>query len=177
LSAPILEINVAQLGDDSYWNNSRKVLEAWIEVENYNLTQIRAGLLRFRMPQQYRTNELALHSAVVEQCRTQPSDEQLRKGILHLADCLICLGSQFYSTNDRLGSVEAGLLLRHIHHRFPQFFQGAWAGTLTKMFFRLTTDLPAGIRKDHLYAGIEEIERRVVSSLVNAGATSNGNAS
>ena len=172
---PILAIEVARLGDDAYWGNARKVLEFWIEVEKHNLTLIRAGLFRFRMPHEYKTNIAEVH-AIVEQGRSQPSDDLLRRGVLHLSECLNCLGSQFHYSDNPLGAVEAGLLFRHLRKRFPQFFDERDSpGGLTAMFRHLTERLP-NVRKDYLFAGIEEIERVVEKALPTASAASKGNA-
>ncbi len=175
LSAPILAIEVARLGDDAYWGNARKVLEFWIEIEKHNLTLIRAGLLRFRMPHEYKTNSAAI-PAISEQGCAQPSDDLLRRGILHLSECLNCLGSQFHYSGNTLGAVEAGLLHQHLRKRFPQFFDERDSpGGLSPMFSRLTERMP-NVRKDYLFAGIEEIERVVEAASSPASVESNGNA-
>jgi hypothetical protein len=175
LSAPILEIEVARLGDDTYWENARDVLERWIEIENHNLTLIRAGLRRFRMPHQYKTNLAAAH-AISEQYRTQPPDELLKKGVLHLSECLNCLGRQFHYSHNSLGAVEAGLLYRHLRKRFPQFFaERDSSGEFSPMFSELTKRMP-NVRKDYLFAGIEQIERLVEAALPPASAVSSENA-
>ena len=112
LSVPHSRNRSGSVGDDAYWGNARKVLEFWIEVEKHNLTLIRAGLFRFRMPHEYKTNVAEVH-AIVEQ-GSQPSDDLLRRGVLHLSECLNCLGSQFHYSDNPLGAVEAGLLFRHL---------------------------------------------------------------
>jgi hypothetical protein len=171
LSAPILKIEVARIGNDAYWENARKVMERWIDVDNHNLTLIRAGLLRFRMPAEYKTNLASVH-AVAEQGNARPPDELLRRGVLHLSECLNCLGSQFHYSENALGAVEAGLLYHHLRRRFPQFFDERDShGGFSPVFNRLTEKMP-NIRKDYLFAGIEEIERLVESALPPASAKS-----
>lgn len=160
LSAPILDFTVGQLGDEAFFERTRRTLELWINEDNHNLDLIRAGLLRFRMPHQYTTND-ASHAAWVQQGRTEPDDELLRKGVVRLGEALDCMGSQMYYRKDHAGAAKAALLSRHLFNRFRPFFDDRlYPGGLSPVFHKLMNDVP-GVRKDYLYAGIDEIERIV----------------
>jgi hypothetical protein len=78
LSAPILDIELARLRDYPYWKNARSILESWIELENHNLTLIKAGIYRFRRPEKYETNSLTMFKgSIIDGSFTRPSTEQL----------------------------------------------------------------------------------------------------
>ena len=160
LSAPILDVSVDQLLDDEFMQKAKATLEFWIGVDNRNLTLLRTGLLRFRMPHEYKPNDCEI-SAWMEQGRTAPTDEQLKKGVRHLAEALDCIGSQFFYRKDLLGAVKMGLLYRHVFKTFPAFFdERDSARALTPMYTRLNEEMD-GVRKDYLFAGIDRIEQIV----------------
>jgi hypothetical protein len=59
LSAPILEISLADLTDDGRMEQLRAVFEYWVALDRDNCELVRAGLLRFRRPSSYETNKMA----------------------------------------------------------------------------------------------------------------------
>lgn len=164
LSAPILDVSLARLSDEEFVGGLRTVLEFWIGVDEWNLKLVRAGLRRFRMPHQYRPNDCTI-SGWVEQGRTSPEDEHIKDGVVHLAEALDCLGSQLFSRGDLHGAAKAGLLYRHLSKRFGPFFSdGRSDGGLTMLFHDLLNRVP-GVRQGYLYAGIDEVERLVESTI------------
>jgi hypothetical protein len=119
--APILAIEIMRLSDRDYWRNARSVLELWIESENSNLTRVRSGLFSYKMPSQYEVNKIP-ENDTTQQSQMSPSEELLNTAILHLSECLECLGNQFSNSTGRfVAAVEAALLHRHLHQNFSVF--------------------------------------------------------
>jgi len=63
LSAPILEVGLPDLTDDLRMEQLRGVFNYWVALDRDNCELVRAGLLRFRRPHSYNTNELPLQVA------------------------------------------------------------------------------------------------------------------
>jgi hypothetical protein len=70
LDQPILDFTVPQILYGDFWANAGRVFEHWLAVENENLTRVRAGLLTYRMPDGYRTNDVCLKGWVTHPSRT-----------------------------------------------------------------------------------------------------------
>lgn len=160
LGAPILDVCLTQLLDDGFMKKARTVLEFWMEIENRNLSLVRAGLMRFRMPHEYKPNDATI-SAWGEQGLKKPNDEQIKNGVIHLAEALDCLGSQFFYRSDFQAAVKAALLYRHLFKAFPKCFdQRLPAGALGRLHKYLNDRMP-GLKKKYVFAGIDEIGHQV----------------
>ena len=57
LSAPILTVSLEDSLDKKRMSACRDILKQWIRIDRRNLDLRAAGLLRFQMPHQYRTND------------------------------------------------------------------------------------------------------------------------
>jgi hypothetical protein len=158
LSAPILDVLVAQLVDDEFMKQAHAALEMWINVDVANLTWIRAGLLMCRMPTGYRPNHTRFE-AWIQQGLTKPSNDLLAAGITHLAAALDCIGGQLYNRQDIKGAAKAGLMYRHLQKKFPALFgatdpKGGLAFAITELKMRMKD-----VGENHYFAGIDELQR------------------
>jgi len=170
LGAPILEVSLGCIGDEDVRKNAKKIMETWIERENENLTFIRAGLTRFRMPGKWETNDPSITKSYYEHWNNLPSPDQHRRAVTHLSACLNSIGVQFDFQGDRLGAIEAGLIYRHLRKQFPDLFlESDSDGAFSGVFYRLTEAIP-GVAKSSIYSGIDEIERHVIAALSGTDA-------
>jgi hypothetical protein len=124
LSAPILEILLADLTDDARMQQLRAVFAYWVALDRDNCELVRAGLLRFRRPDSYTTNELPSTNGQLD--LMYADDEILKRGIFRLAEALDCIGGQLtHPHRDRLEfGLEATVLLDRIQKEFPGAFEG-----------------------------------------------------
>jgi hypothetical protein len=167
--APILCIEMAQLAsDDDYRQNARDVLEYWIEMENRNLTRVRAGLYGWEMPHSYEINVLPGASGRSAQWLARPSKELLNNGLRHLSECLEVLGRQLDDTGNSMAAVEAALLYRYLHQHFALFpDERISGGRLSHVFIALNESLA---KKNYLFAGVDELQRILESALSKKNA-------
>lgn len=166
LSAPIIEIGIADLVDHARMQQLRAVFEYWVRLDLDNCERVRAGLLRFRRPSSYRTNELPHTSSQLELAYVE--DEVLKRGILRLAEALDCIGGQLAHPNQGklLPALEAALLLDQIQKDFPVAFDGDhWWRTRvpgcmnTFVVNRLRTAHGTGYH----YSGLDAVEAALAS--------------
>ncbi len=166
LSAPILEIGLSDLADDARMQQLRAVFDYWVGLDRDNCELVRAGLLRFRRPSSYTTNELPFTGGQLE--LSYVDDEILKQGILRLAEALDCIGGQL--THPHCGKLlfglEAALLLDRIQKEFPSAFEGnhwwrrrvpGWMNT--SVVHRLRAAHGAG----YLYSGLDEVEAAITN--------------
>jgi len=122
------------------------VFEQWVCVENDNLTRVRAGLLKCRMPQQYRTNE-GPTGGWGETWLTHADDQDMVRPNKYLKDCLDVVGSQLHQRGDIPGAARAALLHRHL-------FRGETDGGL----FRTTHALKEALgEKNYYFSGVDRL--------------------
>ena len=114
LSAPIIRVSLAELSDPDRLEQLRKTFQYWVRLENYNCDLRRVGILRFRMPAKYRTNEIPTHSGFIEQGKWKVTPEQLTRALHTLVEVVDCVGHQLHGAGDRESALHAALLLRHI---------------------------------------------------------------
>ncbi len=162
LSAPILEVNGPDFFSSAAMDNARAVLEKWIEWDNANLGLRRAGLLRFRMPHRYTTNDPRV-TAIAGQGRTTPTDEQLQRGICFLAEALDCLGSQFHFRDQHVAAVKSALMLRELRQTYEALLEARREiGSLYEVNAWLNERLRTN---NYAFQGIDQIAS-VVRSLI-----------
>jgi hypothetical protein len=163
LSAPILEINLADLADDACMKQLRRVFERWVQLDRYNCELVRAGLLRFHRPSSYRTNERPSIDSKID--LLYANDHILKRGILRLAEALECIGGQLAHPNQAklLPALEAALLLDQLQKDFPNAFDGnRWwerrvpGGMTTHVVQRLLVAHTGGT--GYLYSGLDAVE-------------------
>lgn len=171
LSAPILRVSIADLLEKEKLARFREVLQFWVAVDRENCTLRRMGLLRFRMPQSYRVNEIP-HSGLAEQGNVKPTDEQIDQAILTMADALDCVGNQLLVGGDRGSALYAGLLFNHLRKSRGALFNDelrGWRSDLLCPFeHEIASALNARLYPDrspqHVLEGLDEVKRQVEES-------------
>jgi hypothetical protein len=133
LSAPIIRVSLAELSDPVRLDSLRKTFQYWVRLENYNCDLRRVGVLRFRMPDKYKVNEIPIHSGLAEQGRWRVTPEQLAPAVRTLVEVVDCVGHQLLGAGDRESTLYAALLLRHVFASRqadlasdPRWSQGSW---------------------------------------------------
>jgi hypothetical protein len=123
LSAPVLKVTLQDLMDNELLRRLRDVFTYWVHLDRENCDLVRFGLLRFRMPPHYRTNELP-NSGIGEMGNAVPDEVFLRKGIRTAAEAAECIGGQLARRGDREAALFAGLLVDYLYTHFPDAFAG-----------------------------------------------------
>jgi hypothetical protein len=158
LDQPILDFTVTQMLDGDFWANARRVFEHWLAVENDNLTRVRAGLLKCRMPDGYRTNEDRV-KAWAENWLTLADQEHVRRAATHLKECLEWMGGQLHQRGDLKGAARVALLHRHLYPEDEGILLGS-----------LQFDLNALLRRTgYVYAGVDQLAEVVDAALAGQG--------
>jgi len=135
LSAPIIRVSLAELSDSVRLDSLRRTFQHWVRLENYNCDLRRVGVLRFRMPDRYKVNEVPVNSGIIEQGRWRITPEQLAPAVRTLVEVVDCVGHQLLGAGDPEGTLYAALLLRHVVATRqgdlagdPRWSQGSWPG-------------------------------------------------
>jgi Domain of unknown function (DUF4365) len=124
LSAPILQVGLAELTDEVRMKKLRDVFAYWVGLDRDNCELVRAGLLRFRRPSSYETNKAPFTDSQLD--LSYVDDQILKRGLFRLAEGIDCIGGQLahpYRGNYAFG-LEAALLLDRIQKEFPGAFKG-----------------------------------------------------
>lgn len=122
LSAPILRVSVGDFSDEKKLATFREVFRHWVQMDNHNCDLSRMGILRFRMPGIYRTNEMP-QTGFVEQGEPRPTAQQLKRAIRTLFEVVDCVGVQLNVGGDRRGALLAALLMRYMRKSRSEEFQ------------------------------------------------------
>ena len=113
LSAPILRVQLEVLTNKDRLAELQRVMQYWVETDDYNCMLHRMGLLRVRGPYKYRVNEVP-PGGLVQLGNTRPSQEQLAKAILSMVQAVDCAGHQLLEGGDRTAALYAAMLLNHL---------------------------------------------------------------
>jgi hypothetical protein len=129
LSAPIIPVTCSDLISDEKIELLKHVFTQWVRVDRENCDLVRKGLLRFRMPASYRTNE-APPGNIVEAGVRAPEPEFMKRGIQTLAECAECVGGQLGQLDDLSGALRAALLVDHLTRKYSDLFANLprWQG-------------------------------------------------
>ena len=170
LSAPILRVSLADLLDETKLLALRAVLQHWVTVDTFNCDLRRMGLLRFRMPDRYKVNEVPVSAGIAEQGMTLPTPEQLTRAVRTLFEAADCVGDQLRRRGDRGGALRAALLTRYLRQSRPADFEtdprwhpDASSSLELGISYDLNDVLNSGSTPRYLYEGLDQ-----VSSLLNA---------
>jgi hypothetical protein len=125
LSAPIIRASITEFYDDANHEQFRRVLENWLAHERQNLDYRRMGVMRFRMPAIYTTNEPATPS-VVETGKYPPDPALLHEAIRRLAEAAECVGDQLRYLRDMKTAVRAALLVDRLRLAYPDAGDVFW---------------------------------------------------
>lgn len=121
LSAPILRITLEDLVHGDKLDLYREVLRYWIAADRDACALRRMGVLRLRMPYEYRVNEVPGVSNT-EQGMTRPTEEQRVAGVRTAVEVLDYIGDQLLRAADRESAIHAALLLRRLVDMNAAFF-------------------------------------------------------
>jgi hypothetical protein len=154
LDQPILDFSIEQMVDDEFWTRARAVFDHWIRIENDNLLRIRANLLKYRMPGNYRTNEDWVGSWI-ESWFLFPEDEQFARTTAHLKEPLEWVGDQLLRKGDIKGAAEAALLHRHLYPEDRSAILSNVQSALNKHFNK-------GV---YVYEGVDHLETVIQEEL------------
>lgn len=159
---PILDFNVGQMLDDAFWERIREVFKRWVELENENLTRIRAGVPSCRLPMEYLVNE-GWGGGWQEVCHLQPGEDLLRRSGQHLKSCIEAAASRMEHGGDLRGAALAALLYRHLfpEEHFSPMLTVNW--TISKSLGRADDPLAGVVRLAEAVDGVLA-ERRAVEN-------------
>jgi hypothetical protein len=124
LSAPIIRVSLEELRDAGRLNALRSVLQHWVATDAYNGALRRVHILRFRMPDRYRVNQIPTAAALVEQGRIKLAEDQLAPAIRTLVEVVDCVGHQLHHDKDRELALLAAILLRRLRAKRTTALQG-----------------------------------------------------
>jgi hypothetical protein len=168
LSAPILQVDLADLSDEVRMEKLRGVFDYWVSLDRGNCEFVRAGLFRFRRPGSYKTNETP-STADTQLDLLHFDDELLNHGLLRLAESIDCIGGQLAHRGKRAFGLEAALLLDRIQRDFSDALRGnhflqqrvpGWLGT--EVVTRLNQAL--GETGSYHYSGLDAIEKALADN-------------
>jgi hypothetical protein len=179
LSAPIIRATLGDLLDEEKMQALRELFSYWVGSDRENGDVVRQGLLRFRMPPSYRTNQLP-NTGIAELGYLVLEKRFLNRGILRLAESTECIGGQLLRLGDTSGALRAALLVRHLCEMYPDVFkdQPRWNGTIPGeirlLFPRLNEALREQAGPNYIYRGIDEIGKAldnnpIVKTLLTSG--------
>lgn len=128
LSAPILEVGLPDLTNQARMDSLREVFQRWVEFDRENCDLVRSGVLRFRMPVSYKTNQVP--SSGIGELGSSSGSDFLKRGLTTLAESAEFMGGQLYNRGDISGAIKAILLVRHLLKQYPASFQdiARWRG-------------------------------------------------
>jgi hypothetical protein len=165
LSAPIIQVTLHDLCDDVRMKRLRNVFTYWVGLDRDNCELVRAGLLRFRRPQSYKTNETPSTNTQIDLSYTD--DVILRRGILRLAEAIECIGGQLaHPTRANYAFGLQAALLDRIQKEFPGPFEGNhfWRHRVPGLLNQfVVTRLRSVHGTGYHYSGLDAVETAVAN--------------
>ncbi len=148
LGQPILDFSITQMLDTTFWHQARKAFGAWVDEEVVNLTRIRTGLLKYRMPMKYKTNEGPTRGWVSGSFN-YPTEEQVKTAKDRMKESLEWITMQLLRRQDFEGAVRGALLHRHL-------FRDAEDCQLSSVYHELEQRLGA-CENDYFFKAIDDL--------------------
>ncbi len=112
LGAPILNLSITDLLDKKVHANAKDALQYWVDIENENISRVRAGIYLFHRPYQYQTNSKDDSKGETVRGTTKACDLTLT--MKHIKMCVAHLSDQLYRHDDMAGATFSAMLLRHL---------------------------------------------------------------
>jgi hypothetical protein len=166
LSAPILRVSLGDFSDEAKLATLRDVFQSWVEMDSFNCDLRRIGILRFRMPYEYRVNEVPDRIGFAEQGRWRPTEPQLARAVKTLLEVVDCVGDQLRGHGDRSGALYAALLLRYLRTsraaelaNDPRWKLDVSSSLETNISYALNEGLRTGVPAAYVFEGIDELFR------------------
>lgn len=120
LSAPIIRASVTEFYDEERHEVFRCVLASWLAFDRLNIDNRRAGIMRYRMPGLYTTNEPTTPgSGVAEVGKLVPDRRLVNLAIRRLCEAADCVGDQLRQLRDMQTAMRAALLVDHLRSTYP----------------------------------------------------------
>jgi len=165
LSAPIIEADLGDLCDDERMEKLQNVFKVWVGFDRENCDLVRQGLLRFRMPDLYTTNELP--TVLGEYGYAQPPIEFIRRGVSRLAEAAECIGGQVAEDDPELALL-AALLIDRLKEKHAGAFNEAHFGREKRVPGHLGAFVTGRLNKGqppgcYLYAGLDAIKAQIAN--------------
>jgi hypothetical protein len=166
LSAPIIQVNLADLLDEPKLAKLKEVFASWVRVDRENCDLVRYGLLRFRMPYEYRVNDGPGNSIGEIGLASPPRPEVIYRGILTAAESAECIGGQLERFGDRSGAIRAALFVDYLRTKYSGAFTDSprWTdvrlpGDLGRIVRLLNEESEGQSESDYRYRGLDELQR------------------
>ncbi len=181
LSAPILQISISDLLNEATMAQRREVFRQWVRLDRSNCDLSRQGLLRFRMPADYSTNQTPTQS-FGEMGNAAPDLDHMIRGVLTAAEGTECVGGQLGRKGDRTAAILAALFVDHLQRTYPQAFADhpRWRDRLPADLGRIVCQGlnavgAAKSRTRYLYEGLDAVSSALlrqprVAGFINAAA-------
>jgi hypothetical protein len=181
LSAPVLEISLGDLLNDSVMAERREVFRQWVALDRCNGHLQRQGLLRLRMPCSYRLNQTP-GPDFGEMGNAAPDPAHLKRGVLTAAEAAECIGGQLGRNGDRTAALFAALFVDYLHRMYADAFVGhaRWRDRLPADLGRIVCEGlnaagPTRPQGPYRYYGVEEVTSDLLQSprvrtFINAAA-------
>ncbi|MBP6010600.1 MAG: hypothetical protein KBA31_00085 [Alphaproteobacteria bacterium] len=144
LSAPILDVALADLMDAEKLKHFGTVLQFWIGVDRSNCDLRRMNVTRFRRPAQYSTNVVPSGGRAEIGLLRKPTDA----AILTLVEIVDCVGHQLAKRGDRKAGVLAALLIRHLLTSMDKSVRekdGRWPLAVSGFLGAMNIELNSGV--------------------------------
>jgi hypothetical protein len=113
LSAPILRVSLGDFSDEARLAAMRAVFEYWVKIDSHNCALRRVGLLRFRMPPKYETNQVPEKHGTVEYGSLMLTEKQMSRAVQMLFESASCVGHQLFFY-DQVSALLSALTLRQL---------------------------------------------------------------
>jgi hypothetical protein len=153
LSAPIIDKTITELMDDNVWNQTKKVLEDWLKIEQKNLARFTMGVPAFSMPDSYKSNTTLTNSGIVIQSSSLPDRIPAVRDTL--AEVLPWLAQAYWYQHDVRGMARVALLLRFL---FPEY---KWPETPNFASANYAINDALGCQGSYLFEGIDLLANRL----------------
>jgi len=117
LSAPILDVTLAEMLDGERITEAREVLKYWLDLDKANLARITTGSLSFVMPQRYETNSITWVARTAFRSfgkqHVNVTEEEVRSSFRTLHTSLLWLARTQMEKGDSLGAALTAMLMRY----------------------------------------------------------------
>jgi hypothetical protein len=120
LGPPILQFTVAQLGDNRKVDQFRKVLDAWVRIDQANVRRRQMGMRTWSVPPRYQTNRVPPATGRATASLISVTPEIQAEADSTAVELLNWLGLAKLDDGDRVAAVLAGMLCRQLLGKQPR---------------------------------------------------------
>lgn len=171
LSAPIVRLTIADFLSEKAMKCAGEVLKYWVRVDRENCMLRQMGVMRLRVPTQYRVNEMP-DDDIVELGITRPPAQQLERLTATAMEVADCLGHQLLS-GDRQTAAYAALFARRLRSERTTKSASPFESDISMQLNEFVRSPPAG----YVYQGLDELTAQSIAVGTIAGRFVRGMAS